>query len=94
MLCSFLFYGVIGEDKVWLLAPAFILNYVLVSIVLLQNARRVSGYGKGGVVGSQGQELSFEAQQSRSQFPMIGTLFILFLLWGIGVSFFAAVPFL
>ena len=37
-ICSFLFYGVVGQDKTWVLAPLFVLNYGLVAAVLLRKA--------------------------------------------------------
>jgi O-antigen ligase/tetratricopeptide (TPR) repeat protein len=41
-ICSFLFYGVVGQDKTWLLAPVYLFCYGAISTALLKRA-----WGKG-----------------------------------------------
>ena len=41
-VCSFIFYGVVGEDKTWLLAPAFIFSYTAITFALLKRAWRMA----------------------------------------------------
>ena len=49
-ICSFLFYGVVGQDKAWLLAPVYVFSYALISIALVKRAvgKRHSALGRKG----------------------------------------------
>ncbi len=78
-IASFLFYGVVGEDKTWLLAPLFLFSYPLVTTALLKKAW---GMGHGN-----------EKLRANGQQPTAGALLILFLLWGIAMIPQATVPF-
>ncbi len=88
-LCSFTFYGVVGEDKTWLLAPLFLFSYAAITIALLKRASSFAqasadrfGMGHGN-----------EKLRANSQQPTAGALLILFLLWGIAMIPQATVPF-
>jgi hypothetical protein len=50
-ISSFLLFGVVGEDKTWLLAPAMVLNHVLVLGWWIGKARQLSAGDKHGSVG-------------------------------------------
>lgn len=87
---SFLFYGVVGEDKTWLLAPAFILNYALVTVALVKNAL---GAGiVGGVVSPASPRKGGNLNPSNA-WPAAYGLWVVFLIYGIAVIPWAAVPF-
>ena len=78
-ICSFLFYGVVGADKIGLLAPVFLLSYAAITMALLKRAGRM---GQGG-----------EPQTSTLQLPPAGALFLVFIIYGIGLISNATVPF-
>lgn len=80
-ICSFLFYGVVGDDKTWLLAPVYLCSYIAITIALLRRA-----------LGDRHQA-SGRLSTSNIALPTSGSLFILFLLWGIAMIPQAAVPF-
>lgn len=78
-ICSFLFYGVVGADKTWLLAPGFLLSYAAITMALL---KRVGSIGQGG-----------EPQTPNLPLPPAGALFLLFIIYGVGLISNATVPF-
>ncbi len=82
-ICSFLFYGVVGQDKTWLLAPLFVFSYVAITIVLLRRALGTRHQAAGGI----------GDPASAPRPPPSGLLWILFLVWGIAMIQHATVPF-
>jgi len=95
MICSFLFYGVVGQDKTWVLAPLFVLNYGLVTAVLWRKAfaSRFQVVGGVGDLASARRGLAGELPTSNFQLPTAGTFFLLFVIYGIGFMSKATVPF-
>ncbi|MBN2164036.1 MAG: O-antigen ligase family protein [Pontiellaceae bacterium] len=80
-VCSFLFYGVVGEDKTWLLAPAYTVILGAVSVWLVRPLIGVR------------QESRGSCSIPPCGLPLSGMLFIFFVLWGGGLIPQAAVPF-
>jgi O-antigen ligase len=78
IICSFLFYGVVGQDKTWLLAPIFMVNYTLVTIALLRRSFKPTA----------SQFSTFDCCLLPS-----GSLWLLFLIYGLFMVQFAVVPF-
>jgi len=78
-ILSFLFFGVVGEDKTWLLAPAMVLNHVLVLGWWVGKARQLSAGEKHGSVGC--------------YFSIDTICWLLFLIYGIAIIPFSTVPF-
>ena len=78
-IASFLFFGVVGEDKTWLLGPAWVLNHFLVLGWWVGKARQLS---MGEKHSGAGVYLTWDA---------IGWL--LFLVFGIALIPFSTVPF-
>jgi|GEM_PF-1334944 len=84
-VCSFLFYGVVGQDKSWLLAPVFIATYGLVAFSLVQRAwRRTADSGRRSAIGGPSSVIGL---------PPSGSLWVLFLIYGIAMIPLATVPF-
>lgn len=81
-VCSFLFYGVVGQDKTWLLAPAFILTYAVITSAMLKRAWRMAN----------GEASRREPATSNHQ-PVTALLWLTFLIYGIAVIPNATVPF-
>jgi len=80
-IASFLFYGVAGDDKTWLLAPLFMLNYGLVAAWLVRQALGV------------GRRASGIPQTANSKLPTSTALWLVFLIYGIILVPQAVVPF-
>jgi O-antigen ligase len=78
-ISSFLLFGVVGEDKTWLLAPAMVLNHVLVLGWWIGKARQLSAGDKHGSVGC--------------YFSIDTICWLLFLIYGIAIIPFSTVPF-
>ena len=96
-LCSFLFYGVVGQDKTWLLAPAFLLTYGLVAVALWRKALGTRRWALEGdeprTANCTRSEADSKNLQRSDKLPTAGELLLLFLLWGIAMIPQAAVPF-
>ncbi len=86
MICSFLFYGVVGQDKTWVLAPLLVLNYGLVTMALFKHAN-----GRKSEV--RGLDTGRWSLSSDFRLPTSGLLWIIFVIYGIGFISKAAVPF-
>ncbi|MDF7799787.1 O-antigen ligase [Pontiellaceae bacterium B1224] len=82
-ICSFLFYGVVGPDKSWVLGPVFLLAYAAVSCALIKKSWQLSAVCRN-------PELF---QTSNRKLPTSSTLWLLFLLWGITLIPAAVMPF-
>ena len=85
-IASFLFYGVVGADKTWLLAPAFVLNFALVTIALFRRVREQRTENRERISEVRGQS-------SVISLPSSGLLWILFIAFGVFVISKATVPF-
>jgi O-antigen ligase/tetratricopeptide (TPR) repeat protein len=86
-IACFLFYGVAGQDKTWLLAPVYIISYAAVATGLLRQAlgfRRSAAGDK-----AHGDEL----RTANCKLPIAALLWILFLLCGIAMIPQATIPF-
>jgi len=81
IVCSFLFYGVVGADKIGLEGPGFLFNFLLVTAWMLKKAWGVGRRAVGSL------------QTINLQLPTAGALFLLFLIWGIAMLQYATVPF-
>jgi O-antigen ligase len=81
-ICSFLFYGVVGQDKSFLLGPVFVLAYAAITIALLHGAWRMTRRG-GDPVTSPSSVLC----------PPSSVFWLLFLVWGIVLIPSAVMPF-
>jgi O-antigen ligase len=88
-ICSFIFYGIVGQDKTWLLGPAFILNYTLISIVMF---RKAMGAGRL-ALGGEGQQSAVSSQVSDVRTPISGSLWIIFIIYSLFLIPQAAIPF-
>jgi O-antigen ligase len=80
---SFLFYGVVGEDKTWVLGPGYVGAYIAIAAYLLRRACRKRGGGPAGLLDS----------LSASSGLSISILWLFFLLWAIAMIPLAAVPY-
>ncbi len=78
MICTFVFYGVVGEDKTWLVGPAITLNMVLVCIVMISRASQSS---------------VLNPLSSVPRLPISTLLWILFVIYGALMISQATVPF-
>ncbi|MDF7825688.1 O-antigen ligase [Pontiellaceae bacterium B12227] len=85
-ICSFIFYGVAGQDKVWLLGPAFILAYAAISAGLISRA-----WGLSKSIGG-GADLQQRVAR-KTALPPSSWLWVVFLLWGIAMIPLALIPF-
>ncbi|MEE9368097.1 MAG: O-antigen ligase [Pontiella sp.] len=83
-ICSFLFYGVVGQDKTWLLAPVYLFSYALISIALLRKSYQLLAIS---------HQPKSSPQTSNSKLPTTAILWMLFLIYGIAMIQTAAVPF-
>ncbi len=85
-ICSFLFYGVVGQDKAGLLGPVFVVAYGAVAAKMLKCAWQMRVVGEGGAP-------AFGSRISVLRTPASGSLWILFLIYGIAMIPQAAIPF-
>jgi O-antigen ligase len=88
-IASFLFYGVVGQDKTWLLAPTFLLTYTLIAMSLVSRALGTRHLALGGARGAESRSESATSNQQ----PVTALLWILFLIYGVAMIPYAAVPF-
>ncbi len=78
-VCSFLFFGVVGQDKTWLMAPVLALDYALITAWTLRKAlplKRLDNNFSGAVV-----------------LPIHALFCLIFLLFGVVVFFHSAIAF-
>jgi O-antigen ligase len=92
-ICSFLFYGVVGPDKIWVLAPAYLFSYAGITIVLLKRAWGIWQRAGRHAQGDRRMGHGDRQPTANSELPTASTLFLLFLLWGISMIPLATVPF-
>ncbi|MDF7807619.1 O-antigen ligase family protein [Pontiellaceae bacterium B12219] len=88
-ICSFLFYGVAGQDKSFLLGPVFVLAYAAISAALINRSWKLSGACRQPA----GQLQTSGIQVSSFRFPVSTSLWLLFLFWGIFLIPSAVMPF-
>jgi O-antigen ligase len=83
-ICSILFYGIAGEDKTWLLAPAYIASYGAITFSLLKQCIHFS---------MRARRPNHVLQASTEKLPVTTIFWVLFLVYGIAMISSAAVPF-
>lgn len=87
-ISSFILYGVVGQDKSFLLGPVFVLAYVAISMSLLKKSAQLSA------VCLKPEKLHASGiKVSSFKFPVSTTLWLLFLVWGIVLVPAAVMPF-
>lgn len=77
-IMSFIFYGVVGQDKIWIMGPALILNYTLICFWFLTKIR---------------QPIIHSNTNVHFKLSLDMILWIFFLLYAASISFFSSVTF-
>ena len=94
-IASCIFYGVAGQDKTWLLAPAFILSYAAITVALLKRSCQLSANGRKRDLSPQSslQGVGPSGPEAVPRLPSSALLWLTFLLYGLFMIPQATVPF-